>query len=67
MEQTPGFVQGKKEKKYIKILPRKITKILISRKNIEYYEENIKYYGAEKKKHYLNFSFRILKYHTNFK
>ena len=26
MEQTPGFVQGKKEKKYIKILPRKITK-----------------------------------------
>ena len=29
MEQTPGFVQGKKEKKYIKILPRKITKNII--------------------------------------
>ena len=61
-----GLYRVRKKKNLLKYYQGRSPKILISRKNIEYYEANIKYYGAEKKKH-LNFSFRILKYHTNFK
>ena len=34
MEQTPGFVQGKKEKNILKYYQGRSPKILISRKNI---------------------------------